>query len=906
MGRGDVVLIAAACLVGVAAEAAAERVNITIERHVPGAPVTFGVPFPRGAVDSPDHVRVLDRTGREIPAQVDEVTTWAPVDPSLKWAWVFFFADRGDRYVLEFGRSIRRTLPVGAALQVLNNPRDRGQVDIVAGRLHATLSQGEGGFLNDVRLDLEGDGFEEDDVIAVGPQKRGSFLDLLDDAGIDAASAVVGRTYLERGSGPLHVIVRVEGEYRYGRADNRSAPFITRIHAYAGKSYLRVLHTIVYTGTPDRHAPFEGEFPHIATQTSALTFGNPGDEGWTVPDDRIAAIGFGMALKLTGTVRVRTGLRNGAWWERTPARVVERAPGLVGSAGQARTVSVTQMGPGVDPSSPPGDSGPDRRREGFRARVEDVTGAVDESQSAEGWIDVSDDTRGVAFGIRHFLEEYPKELRFDAATGDLHAYFWSPKANPMSFARATSKPGAEGAVENWAQGLAKTSEAIVFFHDGRTSAAEIAATMRLVLVPPVAHVESAWYGKSGVYGRFAPRGTDAALDRALAYKFDWVLFSQRWAPWYGMFDHGDLKVRYDNGQWDMWGANEPAQDLQLWVEFMRTGDPRLFDAAQALSRHTMDVDNTHWPAGPDYRGDTNQSADYFKSLAGPPASPWLGIGRRHAQQHWMHVLSAHVWVQGWLADYYLGADHRGLDVARITADMHLRHMWGEHEMTARRLYLAVWNLAGVWDATKDPKYGDDLKVRVAAMLRQQQANGGSLAIERYGYSQVYATHGLRAYLDLTDDAEVRRALVRHARQQRDLPSLSHFMESFLASQHALAVGYELTGEMSFRAELKRRTDLLRVDPLERPIDDAWTPASLARALASINHIPDAPSWYRREFSDTARRRSPNWAPEHGLRFFGWTHGHGLPWALAALSAPPAAGGSPRPATPRAPAAESAR
>jgi hypothetical protein len=868
---------------------AAERLPITIERHADGAPVTLGVPFPKGALDSPDHVRVLDASGREVPSQVNEVTSWAPADRSVKWAWVFFFADRGARYTLEFGPDVRPGPRPDAALQVLNNPRDRGQVDIVAGRMHAVVSQGPGGFLHEVALDLEGDGFEEDDIIAVGPQARGAFVDLLDDAGLDPAKATVRQTYIERGSGPLHVIVRVEGEYRYGREDNSPAPFVTRIHAYAGKPYLRVLHSFVYTGVPDKHAPFTGEFPHIATQARELTNGNPGDPGWTEPDDRIAGIGLGLGLRLRGTTRVRTPLRRGRWWEAAGTRLVERTPA------NGHAVAVIQTGPGTDPASPAGESGPDARRDGFQARVEDGTATVDRSEAAEGWIDVIDGTRGVAVGIRHYLEEYPTELRFDAATGELQALFWSPRASPMSFARANSKPGAEGSVENWAQGTAKTSEAILFFHDAGTSADEVARTMGYVLNPPVAHVEPSWYGRSRVYGPFAPRGTNAELDRALANKFEWVMFNQRWAPWYGMFDHGDIKVRYDNGRWDMWGANEPAQDFQIWVEFMRSGDARLFDFAQALSRHTMDVDNTHWPTGADYRGESNQSVDYFRSLDAPPAGKWLGIGRRHAQEHWMHVLSAHVWVQGWLADYYLAADHRGLDVARLTADMHLRRAWGEHEMTGRRLYLAVWNLVEVYDATKDPKYLEELKVRVARMLRIQQADGDALAIERYGYSQVYATHGLRRYLDLTGDADVRDALVRHARRVRDVPPLNHWMESFMASLHPLAVGYELTGEASFREELAKRAAMARTDALPLAFSDAsWTQGTLAAALAKTDHLPDSPDWYRREFPEAARRRSPNWDPAHGLRFFGWTHGHGLPWALWALADTAT---TPRPAAP---------
>jgi len=246
----------------------------------------------------------------------------------------------------------------------------------------------------------------------------------------------------------------------------------------------------------------------------------------------------------------------------------------------------------------------------------------------------------------------------------------------------------------------------------------------------------------------------------------------------------------------------------------------------------------------------------------------------------MHVLSAHVWVQGWMAAYYLAADNRALDVARQTADMHLRRMWGEHELTGRRLYLAVWNLAEVYDATKDPKYKADLEDRVQRMLTQARGNGDVLAIERYGYSQVYAAHGLHRYWLMTGDAVVRDALVRHARRERDVPSLNHWMESYMASLFPLAIGYELSGEPSLRDEAVRRARLLETAALPRPIGEGWTRDALAAALQPTDRLPDAPSWYRREFPAAARARTPNWDPLHGLRFFGWTTGHGLPWALA--------------------------
>ncbi len=876
------------------------RVPVIVERHVDGAPLTFGVPFPKGALSSPDHVRVLAPDGREVPSQVTEVTTWEPADPSIKWVWVFFFAGPADRYVLEYGTDVRREIgPRG--LEVVNNQREGGLVEVTTGALRFVVQQGETGFLKSVALDLEGNGFDEADVIAEGPPSRGSFVDLLDDAGLDASKATIGQTFIERGSGPLHAVLRIEGEYRYARADNNPAPFVMRIHAYAGKPFVRVLHTFIYTGVPDKHRPLAGDYTHLATQADNLIKPDPSDTGWIVPNDRINGSGLLLDLKLDPARRATLGWREGAWWESGLQRTWTRRVGSQGA------LALVQNGPKPDRIPPVPESTPTSRLTGFSAELSLGNGPlVERAERADGWMDVSDGRRGVAIGIRHFVEEYPKELRLDPS-GEAQAFTWSPRGGPMSFARSSATPASEGAVENWAQGLAKTSELIFMFHGASTADAEIARTMGYVLAPPVAHVDPSWYGQSGVYGHFAPRSsTLPEYQRALDYKFDWVLFNQRWMPWYGMFDYGDIKVTFNGTRWDNWGHNEPAQDYEIWLQFMRTGDPRYFDAAQALSRHTMDVDNTHWPSGARYIGDTNYPLDYWTSVKAQPATKWLGLGRRHSTQHWQHALSAHVWVQGWMADYYLAADHRALDVAVQTADMHLRRLWGDHELTGRRLYLSVWNLAEAWDATKDPKYGDEVKARVARMLQLQFEQGGALTLDRYGYAQIYASHGLSRYLSMTGDRDTRTAIVRHARFVRDVPPLNHWMESYYSSIHSLALAYELTGEPSFLAETKRRVTDMRTDALARPIDDSWTQQALFEAYERASHLPPDPNRHRPSTRGRgvdggdgtrvpARTRRSGWSPTHGLRIFGWTHAYTLPYALAILEtpAPTTAGGAAR-------------
>src|SRR5690625_2696411 len=74
-----------------------DRVTISVQNAEPGAPVKFGIPFPKGELYSQDRVRVLNARGEEIASQLTTVNTWEPADESIKWLWVFFFADESDR-----------------------------------------------------------------------------------------------------------------------------------------------------------------------------------------------------------------------------------------------------------------------------------------------------------------------------------------------------------------------------------------------------------------------------------------------------------------------------------------------------------------------------------------------------------------------------------------------------------------------------------------------------------------------------------------------------------------------------------------------------------------------------------------------------------------------------------------
>ncbi len=849
---------------------ASEKLAINVKNSEPGSPVLLGIPFPKNALYSPDNVRLLNKDGIEILSQSNVVTTWEPADHSIKWLWVFFFTDESDTYYLEYGEDVRMTVFPEQPLIFKCNQRVNGFAEINTGNMLFRIQKGGSGFIDRLQFNNDMDGFDEKDMILTGMPDRGTFMDYLNDEGIDGSKAVIHQYFIERGSGPLHAILRIEGEYEFDQPGHENAPFVTYIHAYAGKSYVRVLHTFTYTGVPDKSKPLDGK-QHIllATQTELIVDEKEraDDKGLLEPNDRIQSAGFGLNFHIEGSKTFQTALREGNWWE-------DGEPWYYNTeVTDQKEFSVFQTGPNPIKSTDAFiTSSKDKRMGGFVARLE-AGKLIKETEKAEGWITISDSERGVSMGLKNMFEEYPNELNIDLENEQMFAYSWSPKEKPMNFARGSNRMD-QGMVANFARGITKTTEMILYAHEGGETRESIENVMDLVLDPPVVYADPDWYSKSGVYGTYATADNNTPdLERSMQYKFDWMLFNQNWEPWYGMWDYGDIRNYFMNYEWRTWSGNEPEIDYMWWMNFIRTGDPESYKMAVAMSRHTMDVDNTHWPVPRKYLGDTNDPIHAFQAEQQPEGTPYLGIGTRHAEEQFIAALSAHVWIKGWLASYYLDGYHRGLDVARLTGDAYINRIFGEHGLTGRRLYLSIENMAELYDASKEPKYLDELNDRIDRLLVLQQRQGGRMNIDRYGYSQNYLSHGLEKYLQMFDRPDIERALVTHARSLINVPPIDHDYESYLSSIYTLIVAYDITGRDFYLDEAIHRGQYLYVDKIKKPFDKFPSQKVLADEMENASHMPssgEGPSF---------RGREPIWKVSNGLRIFGWTHAFGVPYLI---------------------------
>ena len=231
-------------------------------------PVTTGVPFPKGALEAPGHVRLVDDAGQPVDVQARAASTWGP-NGCVRWLLLDFQYHVG-------------TSPQTLALRVGRNvpplPRRRPLAQRIDGGVRidtgaAVLEVPDNDLFLPGRVALSGDG-EPLTVTASAP-------------GIELRTASRPGTYLSRGrvrelrieeNGPLRAVVKVECTHR-GRPGRRLFHSTARIHAYAGKAWFRVAYTFTNDNTT-------AAFTKLRELTLRTRLARPADRSARVVQDR--------------------------------------------------------------------------------------------------------------------------------------------------------------------------------------------------------------------------------------------------------------------------------------------------------------------------------------------------------------------------------------------------------------------------------------------------------------------------------------------------------------------------------------------------------------------------------------------------------------------------------------------
>jgi hypothetical protein len=558
--------------------------------------VTWGTPWPRGTQRETRHFVLRGAGDSVLPLQSWPLAYWP--DGSLKWT--------------------AHALAPGAGA-------GNGPFEVVAQRAvkHAsslTVTQTASGFEIDTgkfvcRLPRGGSNIIET-ITREGREalREGRLVLLRQDRSASSDAAEV-RQELFEGSlekvtveqrGPARAVVKLEGRHVNG---NRGwLPFTLRLYFYAGSDAMRILHTIV----------FDGDESKDFIRGVGLRFSMPLTDALHDRHVRFAGSHDGLFAE---AVRGLTGLRRDAGKAAREAQIAGLAtPAIAPAAGK-----LLQYIPAF------GDwtlLQPNANSFTVRKRTSEGHAWLDSGQGTRsgGLGYVGGPAGGVAFGIRNFWQSHPAQLDIRHAqdpAATVTMWVWAPDAVPMDLRfyhdglgmdthEKQIKGGLEITYEDYEpgfgtpMGVARTSELMLWMLPSTPARERFIALAGALQAPAMMVPTPKTSFDSGVFGHSFSLPSQsppehAQLEQQLAFLFDFYRGQQDQRGWYGFWNYGDVMHTYDfdrhEWRYDVggfaWDNSELATDLWLWLYFLRTGRADTFRFAEAMTRHTGEVDVHH-------------------------------------------------------------------------------------------------------------------------------------------------------------------------------------------------------------------------------------------------------------------------------------------------------------------------
>ena len=612
--------------------------------------VTWGTPWPKGKHAKDTLFALRTASGHDVPVQSWPLAAWP--DGSLKWTGHAMPADAiaEERYELAPGKPTQHPHALSAKETPETIDIDTGVIRCRVLKKGAVLIQS-----------IERDGREiarggrliclRQDRAETGPGETSSSEEFVSDI----------RTVTLEQNGPVRAVVKIEGTHAL--SGGRSwLPFVVRLYFYAGGEAVRVMHTFIYDGDDqkdfirglglrfsvplrdphyDRHVRFTGEDDGLWAEAVQGITGLRRDPGESVREAQLA----GQACPPLSE------------WNSAVTDELKYVP----TWGDFTLTQLSADGFEIRKRTKPGHSW--------------IKGGYGKRASGTGYI--GGPSGGVAFGIRNFWQSHPTQLSIAGSAGDqaeVTLWLWSPEAQPMDFrfyhdgmgqdTYAKQLAGLNITYEDYepgfstAHGVARTSEMTLWALASTPIREHLVEIGKAVVAPAAIMCRPEYYQSIGLFGALwdvADRSTSARakVEDELDQYFDYYKNQIEQSHWYGFWNYGDFMHTYDTDRhtwrYDIggfaWDNSELSPDLWLWYSFLRTGRSDIFRVAEAMTRHTGEVDVYH-------------------------LGRFQGLGSRHNVMHWgcsakQVRISTAVYRRFY---YYLTADERVGDLMRELLD----------------------------------------------------------------------------------------------------------------------------------------------------------------------------------------------------------------------------------------------
>ena len=676
-----------------------EPVNLKWLNDTPLKPtgVSWGVPWPQGKVKA-NTAFTLAADGKIIPLQSWNLAYWP--DGSIKWTGFATVGDSTTKNISLTAAPAKRMKSMAIRTLVTD---DGVTIHVNTGNLQCDIAKKGEILIPAITLDGK--------AIAKGG-KLECILQNQSDANINTSAikqkynSNISNVTIEQ-TGPIRAVVRIEGNLKLQNGNRTLLPFIVRMYFYQGVDNIRILHTMIFDGDDQKDfikgmgltfsVPFREQL-----QNRHVRFSGEGDGIWAEPvqplngrrpSQYINDQALGKIIPDVETVpeNIKTLYHEMASWNDYK---------LAQSSADGFNIQ--------------------KRTNGASSWL-DVNGG----KRATGLAFVGDATGGLALSLKNFWQSYPAAVEInDTRTSEakIHVWMWSPYSDAMDLRHYDTVAHSLDVTYEDVQkgfstphGVARTSEVMIYPYsampDNQQLAANVAATNNTTLLtatPEYLHKVSAL----GIWS-LPDRSTkgkqwiEDQLDKAIAFYQGEI--DRR--EWYGFWNYGDVMHSYDASRhtwkYDIggfaWDNTELSTDIWLWYSFLRTGRSDIFKMAEAMTRHTSEVDLYH-------------------------LGPFAGLGSRHNVNHWgdgsKEVRESQAVLRRFY--YYLTTDERTGEImheSALNADSGLLHVDPLREILPPGKYATharfgpdwvglVGNWMTEWERTGDIKWKNKILVGV--------------------------------------------------------------------------------------------------------------------------------------------------------------------------------------------------
>ena len=458
-----------------AADAPATVTLKWLDGAAPAAPesVSWGVPWPKGALKKTDSVTLRTADGKSVPVQTWTLASWP--DGSVKWSGNAIVADASIVGPLE--------LSIGAGSAAVPAPELRATetadtITINTGGAVCVIKK-SGEFLFET-LTVSNRVVAQNARLTAILEDRSQF----ETNGIlreEPFTSLVQKVTLEQ-SGPVRAVVKIDGVH-VAKSGRKLLPFSVRLYFFAGTAPMKIVHSFIYDGDSSKDfikglglaftVPFKEEL-----HNRHFRFVGDGEGVWDQP------------------VRMMPGYRGPAGPEVTrlydPQLNGQRLPNLADLSAQARNALITVPIWGDAKLS---QSGPNSFSIEKRTTAASSWLHVMDGHRSLGLAVLGDVSGGIAVGLKHFWEKNPSSIEITGGAtdaGEMKIWFWSPDAPAMDMRRYDDVPhGLNINYEDWkpgwgdAYGTANTSDLTLWPFAAIPSNAQLVAMAKETTDTPI-------------------------------------------------------------------------------------------------------------------------------------------------------------------------------------------------------------------------------------------------------------------------------------------------------------------------------------------------------------------------------------------------------------------------------------